>query len=76
MREGTEARVSGRLSRFAVGGAIVALLAAGCTGAPSTETVDSTPGSSSDGGSSSDTGGPSNGGGAGGGPVPEGRETF
>lgn len=70
MREGTEARVSGGLSRFAVGGAIVALLAAGCTGAPSTETVDSTPGSSSDGSA------PSNGGGAGAGAVPEGLETF
>ncbi|USQ79607.1 alpha/beta hydrolase [Ornithinimicrobium faecis] len=59
MRVRTRAGGRGRLSRLAVGGAVLALLATGCTGAPGTEAVDR-PASSADGGeASADDGGSS-----------------
>lgn len=66
MRVRTTAAGRGRLSRLAVGGAIVALLATGCSGAPGTEQVDR-PAGSDDGQASDDEeqrtgdGGPSTG---------------
>lgn len=60
-----------RLGPLSVGGVVLALLVAGCTGAPSTEPVDGA--RSTEGGSTSEGGGTSQ---NGSGPVPEGLESF